>query len=730
MSKVNNNTVWVSPTAKKTECILTISLLVSNSITTIRKCLESLRPLLEQVDSELVIVDTVGKENSDGSLEIAREYADKIVRFEWCDDFAAARNAGLKLAQGKWFLFIDDDEWFDNVGEFVTFFKNSDESKKYNTIYFNKHNYQNLEGTIYREIKTPQCVKLFKGLKFEGRIHERFSSMHLPFKHINAFVHHYGYVRKFSKEKFERNEKLLKESLRENPQNMHMWAQLLAGYGIKTAENRKKVKKEAVTALKQFEQIKKQDDSIQRDGFTIFAYLLRVLIVEEKWKTALEVKRKYETLLNLLQYERCILDNFTYIIFINSKKKNEAVKYVLDYVKNYHWLQTHKEEYLNQESFYFQNDVSEAKLFGLSASLLSRERENKNWQKILNTATKLPWANNVKYINSILAIVLLAAYHENDLKLIQTICNQITTNDGKLPLIFGIAVKALKESTEVDEKELTSFVARIQSKDSFILIQQALAAEGTSAFEQKLKKLQKARISCTVPNEELFSLLIRNKLDPTLHIESLSYEEWLAAVNQIVTIYAKKRSQIPAFAEQIEQVWNLCSKRELLLMSLRHNYLFSPDITTSEIKNELGAYADNVVNFAQTIYLPELLTGRTSSMLPSEIRFGIFVQRAVNERKAGHEAQYLANLRKGLEYYEDADRLIKRLLREYAEKDQKQQQINDEMVRLGSQVKVQILGMLQKGENQQAEPLILELAQLLPNDLEVRRLWALCHRGV
>ncbi|WP_057745236.1 glycosyltransferase [Liquorilactobacillus capillatus] len=730
MSKMNNNTVWVSPTAKKTECTLTISLLVSNSIATIRKCLESLRPLLEQVDSELIVVDTVGKDNSDGSLEISREYADKIVRFEWCDDFAAARNAGLKLAQGKWFLFIDDDEWFDNVDEFITFFKNSDESKKYNTLFFNKHNYQNLEGTSYGEIKVPQCIRLTKDMFFKGRVHEQLTVSRLPFKHINAFVHHYGYVGKLSKEKVERNEKLLKESLRENPQNMHMWAQLLAGYGIKTAENRKKVKKEAQAALKQFEQIQEKDNGLQRDGFTVLAYLLRVLMAEKEWLAALETKEKYEELLKLSQYEHCILDNLAYILFINLKNEKEATKYVLDYIKNYCWLQKHEEEYLNQESFYFQNDVSEAKLFGLSASLLSRERENENWQKILNTATKLPWANNVKYINRILAIVLLAAYHESDLKIMQTICDQITTNDGKLPLIFGIAVRALKESTEVDEKEFTSFVARIKSKDSFILIQQALVAEGTSVFEQKLKKLQKARVSCTVPNEELFSLLIRNKLDPTLHTESLSYEEWLAAVNQIVTIYAKKRSQIPAFAEQIEQVWNLCSKRELLLMSLRHNYLFSPDITTSEIKNELGAYADNVVNFAQMIYLPELLAGKTSSMLPSEIRFGIFVQRAVNERKAGHEAQYLANLRKGLEYYEAADRLIKRLLREYDEKDQKQQQINDEMVRLGSQVKVQILEMLQQGENQQAESLILELAQLLPNDLEVRRLWALCHRGV
>lgn len=730
MNRTIDNKVWESPTAKSTKCLLTISLLVSNSITTIHNCLESLRPLLEQVDSELIVVDTVGAEKSDGSLEVAKKYADKIVRFEWCDDFAAARNAGLKLAQGEWFLFIDDDEWFDNVKSLLAFFNNKKEYTQYNTVYFNKHNYQNLEGTIYREIKTPQCIKLFKGLKFEGRIHERFSLMHLPFKHVDAFVHHYGYVGKSSKKKLERNEKLLKESLIEDPRNMHMWAQLLAGYGVRTEEERKKVKKEAVKALKQFAQIDKPDGSIQRDAFTIFAYLLRALIAEKKWKTALEVKQEYEPLLHLVQYECCILDNLTYIIFINSKRENEAAKYVLDYVKNYHWLKKHKEEYLKQESFYFKSDVSLTKLFGLSADLLIHEKKNKNWQKVLHVAEKLPWAGSVEHINQTLPIVMMAAYHANNLKILQEICEQIADKGGKLPVIFGIAVRAVKEDLEVDEKKFVKFIAKLQSEDAFILIQRVLDAEKTDMFTQRMSKLQKAQVKCTVPYDELFALLIRNKIDPTPHIESLTYEEYLATVNQIVIVYAKKRAQIPAFAEQIEQIWDICSKRELLLMSLRHKYLFSPDITTAEIKNELGNYADNVVNFAQTIYLPELLEGETSSMLPSEIRFGIFVQRAIAERKAEHEAQYLADLRQGLKYYEAADRLIKRLLREYDEKNQKQQQVNAEMARLGSQVKVQVLEMLQRGENKQAEPLILELAELLPGDLEVKKLWVLCHRGL
>ena len=60
--------------------MLSVSVLVSNRKDTVMKCMASLQPLLEQIPGELVVVDTVGEEHSDGSLAIAKEYATQIVQ--------------------------------------------------------------------------------------------------------------------------------------------------------------------------------------------------------------------------------------------------------------------------------------------------------------------------------------------------------------------------------------------------------------------------------------------------------------------------------------------------------------------------------------------------------------------------------------------------------------------------------------------------------------------------
>ena len=226
IKKVELNTMKKSV---QNDCLLTISLLVSNRKDTIRKCMESIKPLLEAVPSELIVVDTG---STDGSIEIVKEYTDNIITFTWCNDFSAARNAGLKLAKGKWFLYLDDDEWFEDVSELITFFQ-SGEYKNYDGAWYLQRNYADFKGTNYADAPVERMHRLRKGDQFVGRVHETFSADIVTLKIFSCYVHHYGYVYKNEEEKkrhSERNLTLLKAELEEQPKNLRVIAHLLQEY--------------------------------------------------------------------------------------------------------------------------------------------------------------------------------------------------------------------------------------------------------------------------------------------------------------------------------------------------------------------------------------------------------------------------------------------------------------------------------------------------------------------
>ena len=82
---------------------LTVCMIVRDEEKALPRCLKS----VQSVADEIIVVDTG---SVDDTVSIAREYGAEVFRFEWCNDFAAARNESLKHATGDWVLQIDADE--------------------------------------------------------------------------------------------------------------------------------------------------------------------------------------------------------------------------------------------------------------------------------------------------------------------------------------------------------------------------------------------------------------------------------------------------------------------------------------------------------------------------------------------------------------------------------------------------------------------------------------------
>jgi glycosyltransferase involved in cell wall biosynthesis len=87
---------------------ITVCLIAKNEEKNIEECLRRLVPY----GFEIVVADTG---SSDRTVEIAKDYADKIVNYKWNDNFSAARNYCAKHASNDWILALDCDEHVEKI---------------------------------------------------------------------------------------------------------------------------------------------------------------------------------------------------------------------------------------------------------------------------------------------------------------------------------------------------------------------------------------------------------------------------------------------------------------------------------------------------------------------------------------------------------------------------------------------------------------------------------------
>lgn len=204
--------------------VLSIGMIFKNEIRCLERCLKSLQPLREAVPCELVIADTG---STDGSEQIAAQYADDYFRFPWIDDFSAARNAVMDRCSGVWYLSLDADEWFDeNIGELVQFLRDRRQWKDYEGCALTIRNYMHSigQGDI-SDFLAVRILRMSTGIRFEGAIHEHWKGegVHNVYGLSEMMLHHDGYV-EFSAEqgeaKRERNMALLRKELERDPDNL------------------------------------------------------------------------------------------------------------------------------------------------------------------------------------------------------------------------------------------------------------------------------------------------------------------------------------------------------------------------------------------------------------------------------------------------------------------------------------------------------------------------------
>jgi glycosyltransferase involved in cell wall biosynthesis len=192
-------------------------IIAKNNEKTIEHCINSIVKFV----SDVIVVDTGSQDNT---IDILKKMNIKLYHYSWNDNFADARNYSLSHSDADWNVVIDSDEFIKEGYDFLSDLR----LKNLNNIYLvRQENHVSIENNIIVSYNWLPRI-LPNGIKYVGAIHEQPDSK-LNFIKSPIILKHEGYL-EFGKEKMKRNEIILLNELKLNPNNLYYHYQLGRAY--------------------------------------------------------------------------------------------------------------------------------------------------------------------------------------------------------------------------------------------------------------------------------------------------------------------------------------------------------------------------------------------------------------------------------------------------------------------------------------------------------------------
>ncbi|MCI9441555.1 MAG: glycosyltransferase [Ruminococcus sp.] len=656
---------------------LSISLLASDRAASLERCLDSLQPLLMQVPSELIIIFT----GTDTQVrDIAARYTDQIIPFTWCNDFSKARNIGLNQARGEWFMYIDDDEWFEDTAEIRDFFL-SGEYRKYHSACYKQRNYTDWAGIRHSDFHAFRMSRNSSGLRFINPIHEQMSPWKDPCKYFDDYVHHFGYVRDnvqyMVQTKVSRNIPMLLDDIQKHPLYIKNYIQLIQEYFVdKDWTNAEKycrkgrtlkadVQERCWLQVSMGEILCKKGDAEQA--------ICEIKTILEKEKTCELAKLNLYCRLITLYQEQEDPENILYY--------GQQFEKLLSYMdKNPHlWIQQALGN-INESKIKNPDNLPIMRINCTDAALkLSDSRQAACFLKLL------PWNEEhcmQKYYP------LFDQWMTQYDTLLHDILEELPAGS---PYIQFQKALVLDQEKEPNAKLKMFFFCLDETGSSYLqqqIIKETLfLGDGLDALVKKLDldtwKLCTARLIDTLSLK--VSIKIRNTID-VLRESSPIYGYWLSKL-----IYEKE--------------------------------LIRGCLTGQNLMNALANYCQNSLQFYKEQYREEMFMDENHNLLPQDCQFVLLVSEGLKMIELMKLPEAIKSFRLALQYYPEMTGVLHeviRLLVRYA--DNPIRSTEKEFLTLAGQMKEALNGMIEKRQFNEALSLVTQLSPLLPEDLDLLRM--------
>ncbi|MCI8294193.1 MAG: glycosyltransferase [Hespellia sp.] len=657
---------------------LSISLLASNRAASLERCLDSLKPLLMKVPSELIVVFTGQDERV---REIAAKYTDHIIPFTWCDNFSAARNVGLWAAKGEWFLYIDDDEWFDDVTEICDFFL-SGAYLNYGSACYKQRNYSDWNGVRHSDFHAFRMAKIVPGIGFQNAIHEEIVPQLEPCKYFDAYVHHYGYVSKTgaktNEEKTSRNVPLLLESIKERPSYVKNYLQIVLEYcGSEEWEEAEKY-------------CRKGRELCKGTGDTEYQRWLQVNLIEsiyhqgdpERTRREAEAILKKENPPGLVKLE---LARMLVGVYDEKRDPEGMLKYGTLFEKTLVSMDQDPQLWRKQQY----GDLTEEKVKSIGRLLWLRLKcteaalEVGDAKRATDFLLRLPWEEESQMQQY---YPLFDQWKRMYGECFQELLKEFPAHSPYLAL------------QKVQEE-------RISSEEKQALLMQSM--DGTESFYLQQQAVEKAVLS-----EQNLSILT----------DTMDLDTWKRCVPDIVAAFPLEESEkLWNAVESLRQgarVYGLWLEKALWERELVRGYQIHPELIEA-----LRAYVECVLSFYKLQYREEMFERENRNLLSKDCRFVLLLDEALKSVEEMKLPEAVRLFRLAIAYYPTMTGVIREVIRHMAvEADNPALGAGEEFQALAQQMKAALHTMLDNRQYPEAMAIVNQLSPLLPEDLEFLRM--------
>jgi len=699
--------------------LLSIAMIVKNEENRLRECLNSIKPILDQLHSELIICDTG---STDSTMEIAKEFTDNIHEIGWRNDFSWARNQSLKLCKGKWYMWVDADEVYQDVNDIIRFF-NEGEYKKFDTASIIWENILDDKGST-SSFKPVKLFKIVKNLRWHDKIHEYILPLLTPTKELTTLAFHYGYhyeSEDAKKAKAERNLAPMLEQFKDDPKDIRNINHIIQHYnGTKEWEESKKY---IDIGLKLFD--KNTDHAFYH---AVRQQLILNYFLTDKWEETVTAVREYFTDAPKL------FANASYLKFQESSALVKIMRYEEAgdaAVEAYNYLEQRKKGELDTFilSIVTIAEVSEADIItGIVA--------NYTFAGCFDLAFE--WKNK---------------FPDGDPRKDADIFNMFAeftskAQIDKIPMLYDYAMtKYGIGSTEYDnalaaiERNLTTIKQKEQVADAFIA-----GREDFGDGYIRLQHLRKLDIEGDTAAKEALAYFLRTDKEFSQHfgdvlVAAIKYKADLTNITQKMHItnftefivntlrttegfsgmlvdYLKELR----FVEECENIKNLRVLSGILsvLTEIEPTIVDNRDQKTKDKMQVVlfEVYAKIKHKFLKMVYREDVYCEDMIKSLPEQDGFAYYTGLAYEFKDKGDKINFAKNLKLSLKMLPGMKDIISRVVEEFKE-EEAAPSVHDQLAKETARLKSIIYTMINTGNNVQAAQILEGYALANPTDPEI-----------